>query len=46
MTALKPYKAQFVQKSNEEDFQNRVEMCTTLIPILENNDTQERLFFF
>ena len=43
--SLKPYKAQFVQKINEEDFQDRVQMCQTLTPMQEDNDTQESLFF-
>ena len=44
--SLKSYKPQFVQKLDEEDFQNRVEMWKTLTPMLEDNDTQEILFFF
>lgn len=43
--SLKPYKVQFVQQVYEEDFQDRVGMCKTLIPMLENIDTQERFFF-
>ena len=35
--SLKPYKAQFVQKLYEEDLQDRIEMCETLIPMLEND---------
>ncbi|CAF3323496.1 unnamed protein product [Rotaria socialis] len=43
--ALKPYKAQFVQQLYEEDLQDRVEMCKTLIPMLEDSHMQENLFF-
>ncbi len=39
--SLKPYKAQFVQKLYEEDFQDRVEMCKIPIPMLQDNDIQE-----
>mgnify|MGYP001047299604 CR=1 FL=1 len=42
---LKPYKVQFVQQLYEEDFQDRVEMCKTLISMLANHDIQENLFF-
>ena len=42
MTALKPYKVQFIQKIDEQDFQDRVEMCQTLIPMLE---TRKFIFF-
>ncbi|CAM4845930.1 unnamed protein product [Rotaria magnacalcarata] len=43
--SLKPYKVQFVQKLYEEDMQDRVEMCKTLIPMLEDNHIQQNLFF-
>ena len=43
--SLKHYKVPFIQKLNEEDFQDRVEMCQTLIPMLEDNNTQESLLF-
>ncbi|CAF1680033.1 unnamed protein product, partial [Adineta ricciae] len=33
---LKPYKAQFVQQLYEEDTQDRVDMCKTLIPMLQD----------
>ncbi len=39
--SLKPYKAQFVQKLYEEDFQDRVKMCKIPIPMLQDNDIQE-----
>jgi hypothetical protein len=42
--SLKPYKVQFVQELHEEDLQDRVEMCATLIPMLEN-DIQRNLYF-
>lgn len=42
---LKPYKVQFVQELYEENLQDRVEMCTTLLPMLEDEDIQENLFF-
>ena len=40
--SLKPYKMQFVRELYEED---RVEMCKTLIPMLEDNQIQQNLFF-
>ena len=43
--SLKPYKVQFVQELYEEDMQDRVEMCKTLIPMLEDNQIQQNLFF-
>ena len=43
--SLKRYKVQFVQELDEEDMQDRVEMCKTLIPMLENNQIQQNLFF-
>ncbi|CAF3282756.1 unnamed protein product [Rotaria socialis] len=42
--SLKPYKVQFVQELYEEDMQDRVEMCKTLIPMLEDNHIQQNLF--
>ena len=42
--SLKTYKVQFVQKLDEEDFQDRVDMCITLVPMVEYNDPQESLF--
>ena len=41
--SLKPYKVQFVQELYEEDMQDRVEMCITLIPMLEDNQIQQNL---
>jgi hypothetical protein len=43
--SLKPYKVQFVQELYEEDLQDRIEMCTILIPMLQDKNTQENLFF-
>ena len=43
--SLKPFKSQFVQKIYDEDMQDRVEMCRILIPMLEDNDTREDVFF-
>jgi hypothetical protein len=43
--SLKPYKVQFVQELHEEDLQDRIEMCTILIPMLQDKNTQENLFF-
>ena len=37
---LKPFKMQFV----EEDFQDRVDTCKTLIPMLQGKSTQENIF--
>ncbi len=42
---LKPYKAQFVQQLYEEDTQDRVDMCKTLIPMLQDKSIQENIFF-
>ena len=42
--SLKPYKVQFVQELYE-DMQDRVEMCKTLVPMLEDNQIQQNLFF-
>jgi hypothetical protein len=44
--SLKPYKVQFAQELYEEDLQGRIEMCQTLIPMLQDKDTQENFFFF
>ena len=44
--SLKPYKVQFVQELYEEDMQDRVEMSKTLIPMLEDNQIQLKLFIF
>ena len=43
--SLKPYKVQFVQELYEEDMHDRVEMCKTLISMLEDNQIQQNLFF-
>jgi DDE superfamily endonuclease/Helix-turn-helix domain (DUF4817) len=43
--SLKPFKVHFTQELHEEDFQDRVEMCKTLVPMLENVDIQENIFF-
>ena len=43
--SLKPYKVQFVQELYEEDMQDRLEMCKTLIPMLEDKQIQQNLFF-
>ena len=43
--SLKPYKVQFVQQLYEEDLQDKVEMCKTLISMLEDSHMQENLFF-
>ena len=43
--SLTPYKVQLVQELYEEDMQDRVEMCKTLIPMLEDNQIQQNLFF-
>ena len=42
---LKPYKGHFVQQLYEEDFQDRVDMCKTLEPMLLNDHNEENLFF-
>ena len=39
--SLKPYKVQFVKQLYEEDLQDRVEMCKTLMPMLEDSHMQE-----
>ena len=41
---LKPCKVQFVQQLYEEDLQDRIEMCKTLIPMLQNKDIQGNFF--
>ena len=43
--SLKPYKAQFVQKIYAEDMQDRTEMCGALIPILQDINIQDNMFF-
>ena len=43
--SLKRYKVQFVQELYEEDMQDRIEMCKTLIPMLENKQIQQNFFF-
>ena len=43
--SLKPYKVQFVQELYEEDMLGKFEMCKTLIPMLEDNQIQQNLFF-
>jgi hypothetical protein len=35
----------FVQQLYDEDLQDRVDMCKTLIPMLEDKDMQNNLFF-
>ena len=42
MIGLISYKAQFVEKFNEEDVYSRTEMCRTLIAMLE---TRKFIFF-
>ena len=42
---LTPYNAQFVQKVNEEDLQDRIDICKILIPMLEDNGIPDSLFF-
>ena len=42
---LKPYKGHFVQQLYEEDFQDRVDMCETLDPMLLNDHNEESFFF-
>ena len=42
---LKPYKGYFVQQLYEEDFQDRVDMCETLEPMLLNDHNEESFFF-
>ena len=42
---LKPYKGHFVQQLYEEDFQDRVDMCETLEPMLLNDHNEENFFF-
>ena len=41
---LKPYKTQFVQKTDEENFEDRVKMCQTLKRPVE--DMKVYYFFF
>ena len=43
--SLKLYKVQFVQELYEEDMQDRIEMCKTLIPMLEGKQIQQNFFF-
>ena len=38
--SLKLYKVQFVQELYKEDMHDRIEMCKTLIPMLEDNQIQ------
>ena len=40
--SLKPCKAQFAQEIYEEDMQDRMEICRTLIPILRDSNIQPR----
>ena len=42
---LKPYKGYFVQQLYEEDFQDRVDICETLEPMLLNDHNEESFFF-
>ena len=42
---LKPYKVQFVQQLYEEDLQDRIDMCKTLIPMLQDKNIEENIFF-
>ena len=42
---LKPYKRHFVQQLYEEDFQDRVDMCETLEPMLLNELNEESFCF-
>ena len=42
---LRPYKMHFVQQLYEEDLQDRVDMCETLIPMLADKNMQNNLFF-
>jgi hypothetical protein len=42
---LKPYKVQFVQQLYEEDCQDRVEMCKTLLPMLTDQKNKKNIFF-
>ena len=42
---LKPYKGHFVQQLYGEDFQDRVDMCETLEPMLLNDHNEENFFF-
>ena len=42
---LKPYKGHFVQQLYEEDFQDQVDMCETLEPMLLNDHNEENFFF-
>lgn len=42
---MKPFKVQFVQQLYEEDLQDRIEMCKTLVPMLQDINIQENVFF-
>ena len=42
---LQPYKGHFVQQLYEEAFQDRVDMCETLEPMLLNDHNEENFFF-
>ena len=42
---LKPYKGHFVQQLHEEDFQDQVDMCETLEPMLLNDHNEESFSF-
>lgn len=42
---LKPFKLQFVQQLYEEDLQDRIDMCETMIPMLENEKVHDNIFF-
>lgn len=41
--SLKPYKVHFDQKLHGEDFQDRMEMCHTLLPMWRNREIQENV---
>jgi len=45
--SLKSYRTEFVQQIYDEDMEDCVEMCQTLIPMLEedDNDMQNNVFF-
>ncbi|CAF3003342.1 unnamed protein product [Rotaria sp. Silwood2] len=43
---LKPFKIQFVQQLYEEDLQDRVDRCKTLMPMLQDKTIQENIFLF
>jgi len=40
-----PFKLQFVQQLYEEDLQDRIDICETLIPMLENEKIGDNIFF-